>query len=91
VLGTFVAEYTVTSSEPYFLPILYSVVNNVYELLKMQSRYSFLSYPYAELDRLRGFEEVEAPRISRQSVHEDGKVVSPKHRPPVQLRRYSWY
>ena len=29
-----------------------------------------------------GFHEDEAPRISRQSVQADGKVVSPKHRPP---------
>jgi hypothetical protein len=28
-----------------------------------------------------GLQEVEDPRISRQSVHEDGKVVSPTHRP----------
>ena len=27
----------------------------------------------------------EAPRISRQSTHECGKVVSPKHRPPLPL------
>ena len=33
------------------------------------------------LDRPLRFQEVEAPRISRQSGHEDGKVVSPKHRP----------
>jgi len=47
------------------------------------------NYPYAELDRLWGFEEVEAPRISRQSVYEVEKFVSPRHRPPVSLRRYS--
>jgi hypothetical protein len=38
-----------------------------------------------------GFQEVEAPRISRQSAHEDGKVVSPTHRPRLPLRKYSWY
>jgi hypothetical protein len=27
------------------------------------------------------FQEVEAPRISRQSAHEGGKVVIPTHRP----------
>jgi hypothetical protein len=32
------------------------------------------------LDRPIGFQEVEAPRISRQSAHEGGKVVSPTHR-----------
>jgi hypothetical protein len=30
-----------------------------------------------------GLQEVGASRISRQSVHEGGKVVSPTHRPPL--------
>ena len=30
-------------------------------------------------------------QISRQSVHEGGKVVRPTHRPPLPLRKYSWY
>jgi len=30
-------------------------------------------------------------RISRQSTHEGGKVVSPTHRPPLPSRKYSWY
>jgi hypothetical protein len=29
--------------------------------------------------------------ISRQSAYEGGKVVSPKHRPPLPPRNYSWY
>jgi hypothetical protein len=29
--------------------------------------------------------------ISRQSVHEGGKVVSPRHQPPLLPRKYSWY
>jgi len=29
------------------------------------------------------FQEFEASRISRQSVHEGGNVVSPKHRPSL--------
>jgi hypothetical protein len=29
------------------------------------------------------FQEVEASRISIQSAHEGGKVVSPAHRPPL--------
>ena len=29
--------------------------------------------------------------ISRQSAHEDGKVVNPTHRAPVPPRKYSWY
>jgi len=31
------------------------------------------------------------PRISRHSAHEDGKVVSPMHRPPLPPSKYSWY
>jgi hypothetical protein len=30
-------------------------------------------------------------QISRQSVHEGGKVVSPTHRQPLLPRNYSWY
>ena len=29
--------------------------------------------------------------ISRQSLHEGGKVVSPTYRPPLPPRKYSWY
>ena len=29
--------------------------------------------------------------ISWQSAHEDGKAVSPTHRPPLSLRKYPWY
>jgi len=38
------------------------------------------------MDRLLGLQEVEAPRISRQLVHEGGKVVSPTNRPPLPPR-----
>jgi hypothetical protein len=30
-------------------------------------------------------------QIFRQSAHEGGKVVSPKHRPPLPPRKDSWY
>ena len=30
-------------------------------------------------------------QILRQSAHESGKIVSPTHRPPLLLRKYSWY
>jgi hypothetical protein len=30
-------------------------------------------------------------QISRLSAHEDGKVVSPTHWPPLPPRKYSWY
>ena len=46
---------------------------------------------YTGLDRPLGLLEFEAPRISIQSAHEGGKVVSPTHRPPLPPKRYSWY
>jgi len=42
------------------------------------------------MDRPRGFQEVEAPRFPRQLAHNDGKVITPKDRPPVNCRKYSW-
>jgi hypothetical protein len=38
-----------------------------------------------------GLQEVAVPRISRQSAHEGGKVVSSTHRPPLPPIRYPWY
>jgi hypothetical protein len=37
------------------------------------------SYQCTGLDRLLELQEVETPRISRRSTHENGKVVSPPH------------
>jgi hypothetical protein len=48
------------------------------------------SDPIAGLDKPLGFQEVEAPRSSRHSAHEGGKV-SLIHRPPLPPRRYPWY
>ena len=42
-----------------------------------------------DLYRPLGLQEVEAPRISRKSVHEGGKVVSRTHRQRVPPRGYS--
>jgi len=39
------------------------------------------SYPSTGLDRPWGFQEVESPRISRQSAYKGSKVVSRTHRP----------
>jgi hypothetical protein len=39
--------------------------------------------PITRLDRPLGLYEVEVPRISRNSAHEDGQVVRPTHRPPL--------
>ena len=38
---------------------------------------------YTGLDRPLGGQEVETHRISKQSAHEGGKVVSLTHRPPL--------
>ena len=38
---------------------------------------------YTGLDRPLGLQEVAVSRISRQSAHEGGKVVSHTHRPPL--------
>jgi hypothetical protein len=47
---------------------------------------------YTGLDRPLGLQEVEAPRVSRQSAHEGGKiVVSHTHRPLLPPRRYPCY
>jgi hypothetical protein len=43
------------------------------------------------LDWTSGLQEVEAPRISRQSAHKGGKVVRPVHWLAVLPRRYPWY
>jgi hypothetical protein len=46
-----------------------------------------ISFPTTCLDMPLGFQAVEAPRISRQSAHEGGKVVSPTHRPSLPQER----
>ena len=38
-----------------------------------------------------GLQEVEDPRISRQSAHEGGKVVSPTHQQPLPSQEIAWY
>jgi len=42
----------------------------------MDKRYS---NPYKVLDRLLGIQKFKALRICRQSAHEYGKVISPRH------------
>jgi len=49
------------------------------------------SHRIVRLDRPLGLQELEAPRISRQSVHGRGNVVSPRHQSLSLLREYSWY
>jgi hypothetical protein len=46
-----------------------------------------LHISYTGLDRTSGLQEFEAPRTSRQSAHEGGKIVSPTHRQPLPTSR----
>ena len=39
--------------------------------------------PYTGLEKALGFQEVGVPKISRQSAHENGKFVNPRHRPSL--------
>jgi hypothetical protein len=68
---------------------------SLYRLHYLGQRYDrvkvIIKQTCAVLDRPLGLEDVEAPTISRQSAHKDGKVVSPSHRPPLSPIRYPWY
>jgi len=46
-------------------------------------------YPITDMERLLMFQEFDAPKISKQSAHEVGKVVSPRHRPPLYPQKTS--
>jgi hypothetical protein len=50
-----------------------------------------VSYPITGLNRSIRLLELKTPRISTKSAHECGKVFNPTHRPPLPLRKYSWY
>jgi len=45
------------------------------------------SNPYTGTDRHVGFQEVKAPRISRQLAYEGGNVVIPMHQLPLPPKR----
>jgi len=60
---------------------------NLYETLNPMSPYNNQPQSTTALCKATplqalGLQEVEAPRISRQSAHEGGKVVSPTHPAP---------
>jgi hypothetical protein len=44
-----------------------------------------VGYTFTDMRRPLEIEEVEAPRIARQSDRESGKIVSPTHRPSLLL------
>ena len=49
----------------------------------MPAQYTYTKLYLYRIGRPLGLQNVEAPRISRQSAHEGGKVVSPIQRPPL--------
>ena len=49
------------------------------------------SYNITGLNRTLGLQKFEPPRISTESAHECGKVVSPTDWPSVHSRKYPWY
>ena len=49
------------------------------------------SYPITGLDKPIEARKVETPRISRQLLHEGGKVVSPTHRPSLSPEEHPWF
>jgi hypothetical protein len=49
------------------------------------------SNPITGLDRPSRVLGEWGSQIPRQSAHEGGKVVSPRHRPALPPRKYSWY
>ena len=70
----------------------YSNDTNIFTtFLHEMSFHQALTYSCTGLDRPRGVQEAEIPRIFRHSAHEGGKVVSPTHRPPLPPNSYPWY
>ena len=69
------------------LVLRFRVVGNSFHHLQTYVK----SYSITGLDRRLGLQEIEAPRISRQSAHEGAKVVGLTHRPPLPARRYPSY
>ena len=77
-------NYTVTIPSELSWPL----INNQIKVKKVQVKDSHYR-PGKALSVPGGW----GSQISRQSAHEGGKVVSPKHRPPFppSTRKYSWY
>jgi hypothetical protein len=53
----------------------------MHQFLSKKSNLLSKSDPITGLDRPLVLQEVEVPRLARQSAHECGKVLSPMHRP----------
>jgi hypothetical protein len=57
----------------------------------MTGRQVKVKQPSAGLDHPTRLQEAQVPRISTQSAHEGGKIVSPTHRPPLPAGRHRLY
>ena len=88
--GSFVinssAEQPSTCHKPNFFHSTQAVTHSSGTSKAMRS-----TCPITGQDRPLGFQEGEAPRISRQLAHEGGDVVGPMHLPPLPPWRYPWY
>jgi len=64
---------------------------NFFPFTRLSENVVGISHPCTGLDSPLELQEVQVPRISRQSAHEGGKVVSAMHWLHSPLRRYPWY
>ena len=67
----------------YFLPHVYKI-HNTFICSKQ------VNNPCTNLDKPLGLQDVGAPKLSRISAKEGGKIVSPKHWLPLRLSLYSF-
>jgi len=76
--GSFVVNSSVQQPSTCHKPTIFHATQTVTDC-SGTSQATRSRYPIIGTDRPLGFQEVEAPRISRQSAHEGGTVVSPTH------------
>jgi hypothetical protein len=60
-------------------------------LMAYVKRLKVKQYHYRPGQALRGFQQLEDPRFQDNRHMKVVKVVSPRHRPPLLPRKYSWY
>ena len=76
---------------PYGIPLGRAAFSHLGVRVLYQIKHIIISYSYTGLDRPIGFQEVQAPSISRQSKRECSKVLSPTHRQPLSPRGNPWF
>jgi hypothetical protein len=69
----------------------FTATSNTFSNLIFLFFVSITNYPCRGLDKSLRPQELEAPRILRQSALEGGKVVSLTHRPPLPSKGDPWY